>query len=93
MEKLYPERTQENLNLLGHHFSHAEVYRKAVGYSLEASQKYIERGQSSEALAILDKARDWLLRLPDDTERQESMTVFLFQMERVQETFGARDEQ
>lgn len=76
--------------MLAHHFSQAENWQKAIHYGRASAQK---TGEFPEALNLLDKTRQWLLKLADDRQRQEMLIDILLQQERVCETLGERERQ
>lgn len=90
IEELHPDRLEEHWEVLAHHFSQAENWPKAVHYGRASAQK---TGEFPEALNLLDKTRQWLLKLADDRQRQEMLIDILLQQERVCETLGERERQ
>ncbi len=90
IEELHPDRLEEHWEVLAHHFSQAENWPKAVHYGRASAQK---TGEFPEALNLLDKTRQWLLKLADDPQPQEMLIDILLQQERVCETLGERERQ
>ena len=93
LEALYPNRIEEHLDLLVHHFSRAENWMKAVRYGREAATKAGNQGQFAQALGMLEEVDSWLRKLPTDADQRHARIDVLFEMERLQETVGARDRQ
>ncbi len=90
IEELHPDRLEEYWEVLAHHFSQAENWQKAVHYGRASAQK---AGEFPEALNLLEKTRQWLLKLSEDPQRQEMLIDILLQQERVCETLGERERQ
>ncbi len=93
VEELYPDRLEEHSEVLAHHFSQAENWQKAVHYGRASVQKAGVFSQFSEALNQLEKTRQWLLKLSEDRQRQETLIDILLQQERLCETLGERERQ
>lgn len=92
-ERLYSTQTEEGLGLLAHHFSRAEAWRDAVHYGVQAADHAAALSQFSDALASLERAQSWVLRLEDDASRRELLADILLREERVCETLGLRGRQ
>ncbi|MEE8536633.1 MAG: AAA family ATPase, partial [Acidobacteriota bacterium] len=90
IEALYPDRIEEQTDLLAHHFSQAEDWRQAVYYGHIAAKKAQRLFQFTEALAMLENARAWLMKLPESEARQETLVEMLLQQERICEMIGLR---
>ncbi|MFQ5853301.1 MAG: tetratricopeptide repeat protein, partial [Candidatus Binatia bacterium] len=93
IEELYPERIEAHVDQLAHHFCHAEIWQKAVQYGQQAAKKAIGLSQFEGALKLLERVHEWLLKLPEDSERRETLTDILLQQERLCETLGERERQ
>ncbi len=93
IEDLYADRIEEVLDLLMHHFSRAENWHKAVHYGRESSKRASKLSRFADALTILEKSQSWLLKLPEDKSRQETLIDTLLEQERACETLGARERQ
>jgi len=93
IEELYPDRIDEQVNLLQYHFSMAENWTKAVYYGRLSAEKASKMSQFHEAVTLLENIRNWLLQLPEDHLRQETQIDILLQQERLYETLGQRDQQ
>ncbi|GEM_PF-4063221 len=90
IEELHPDRLEEHWEVLAHHFSQAENWQKAVHYGRASAQK---AGEFPEALNLLEKTRQWLSKLSEDPQRQETLIDILLQQERFCETLGERERQ
>ena len=88
LEELYPERLEERLDLLAHHFSHAEEWQKAVDYARRAAARYSKLSQFAAASRALEEAQDWIRRLPESEEGKRALVELLFELERACETVG-----
>lgn len=93
IEQLFRERIEEQFGSLADHFSRAEEWRAAAHYGLETARRAASASQFAEALQILDRARAWLARLPEDAERRAQLTDVLLLQERLCETLGLRERQ
>ncbi|HYL30517.1 MAG TPA: tetratricopeptide repeat protein [Gemmatimonadales bacterium] len=93
MEQLVRERIEEHFATLADHFSRAEEWRAAAHYGLQTARRAANSGRFAEALEILDRARGWLARLPEDAEQRGEVADVLLLQERVCETLGLRERQ
>jgi predicted ATPase len=93
IEELYPDRVEEQVNLLQYHFSMAESWPKAVHYGCLSAQKALKLSQFHEAVTLFEYVLNWLLQLPDDRLRLKTQIDILLQQERLYETLGRRDQQ
>ena len=93
IEELYPDRIEEQVNLLQYHFSMAESWPKAVHYGRQSAEKALRLSQFHEAVTLFEHVLKWLLQLPEDRLRLETQIDILLQQERLYETLGRRDQQ
>jgi serine/threonine protein kinase/tetratricopeptide (TPR) repeat protein len=93
IEDLSRDRIEERLDLLVYHFSRAENWAKAIRYGRETAEKDARLIRFSEALVMLEKVEDWLLKLPASDERMQTQFQVLLQQERLCETIGRREQQ
>ncbi|MGI9077072.1 MAG: ATP-binding protein, partial [Gemmatimonadaceae bacterium] len=93
MERLYPDRIDEHVELLARHFSRAERWPKAIQYSIQAAERAAKLSRFAEALNTLDRAQEWLARIPDNEDHRDLLQKILFRQERLSETLGLRDRQ
>ena len=93
IEALYGKVLDEQLGRLVEHFSRAEQWPKAVRYALSAAERANGLSQFAESLEMLERAQSWLLRLPDDPRRSDTLVDILFRQERLCETLGLRGRQ
>lgn len=93
IEALHPNLINEQPDVLAHHFSRAEDWEKAAGYGLKAARRAHRLSQFSEALSALESAEKWLLKLPDDSTRQNKRVEMLLEQERLCEIMGLRRRQ
>jgi tetratricopeptide (TPR) repeat protein len=84
IEELYTERLAEQYEVLGHHFSKAEEWAKALDYLLRAAEKATKAFAIREAIAMYDQALEAAARLGEavDTRRlmgihQAKMSLYL----------------
>jgi len=73
IEELYRDRIEEQVNLLFHHFSLAENWPKAAIYGRQAATKAYRLSQYQDAVNMFEKAKECLLKLPVDPDRQETL--------------------
>jgi class 3 adenylate cyclase/tetratricopeptide (TPR) repeat protein len=80
IEELYQDRIEEQANLLHHHFSLAENWPKAAEYGRQAANRAYRLSQFHEALAIFERAKGCLLKLPEDRSQQETLIDLQLEM-------------
>ena len=93
IETLYPERLEEQVQRLHHHFGLAENWPKAVYYGRKTAAKALQLSQFDEAVAIFEQVKVWIMQLPDDPSRQELLIDVLLEQERPYEMLGQREQQ
>jgi class 3 adenylate cyclase/predicted ATPase len=71
LEKLSPDRIEEYLELLAHHWEQSGVSAKAIGYLLRAGNKAVWLSANEEAIAHLAKGLELLKALPDAPQRAQ----------------------
>ena len=72
IERLYPDRRNEQIELLADHAFRGEVWAKAVAYLRQAGQKAAGRSANREAVALLEQALTALGSLPESREATET---------------------
>jgi class 3 adenylate cyclase/predicted ATPase len=65
IERLYPDRLPEHVELLAHHASRAELREKAVQYLHQAGSKAAARSVYKQAASYLEQALDVLGHMPE----------------------------
>jgi class 3 adenylate cyclase/tetratricopeptide (TPR) repeat protein len=93
IEEIYPDKIEENINLLQYHFSLAENWAKAIHYGRLSAEKALKLSQFHEAVTLFDHVLKWLLQIPENRLRLETQIGILLQKERLYETLGQRDQQ
>lgn len=93
LEQLRGEHAEEHAGRLAYHFSRAGEWRKAAHYGMRSAERANLLAEFVEALEILDRAQSWLLKLPEDPERQATLVEILLRQERLCETLGRRGRQ
>jgi tetratricopeptide (TPR) repeat protein len=73
IEKLYADRIEEHYELLAHHYGLAEDWEKAVHFGWLAARKANKLSQFQQAVTIYEQTAEWLLKLPENKIRQESL--------------------
>jgi predicted ATPase len=73
VEQLYADRIEEQYELLAHHYALAEHWEKAVSYGRLAAEKALKLSQFQQAVTIYEQTAEWLLKLPENKIRQESL--------------------
>ena len=86
-------RSDEQAALLAHHFALAETWASAIHHGRRAATRASALSQFVDALATLDRVREWVERLPEGDERFDTLTAVLLQQERLCETLGLRGRQ
>jgi class 3 adenylate cyclase/tetratricopeptide (TPR) repeat protein len=71
IERLYPDRLSEHVELIAHHAFHGELWEKASTYSRRAGAKAADRTAYREALNFFDQALQALKHLPENREAIE----------------------
>jgi predicted ATPase/class 3 adenylate cyclase len=93
IEVRHASRLDEQVARLAHHFSRAECWGEAVRYSIASADRAAALSQTVEALATLDRAEEWLARLPDSPERLRTEAEVALRQERLCEVMGLRTRQ
>jgi tetratricopeptide (TPR) repeat protein len=65
IEELYQDRLEEHYAELAHHFTHGEVWDKALVYCRQTGEKAVARSAYREAVAYCDQALAALEHLPE----------------------------
>ncbi|MGD8983998.1 MAG: adenylate/guanylate cyclase domain-containing protein [Desulfobacteraceae bacterium] len=73
IEALYPDRIEEQYELLAHHYGLAEDWERAVHFGRLAAEKAHKFGQLQQAVTLYEQTTEWLLKLPENKIRQESL--------------------
>jgi len=71
LESHFPEVVETQPELLGHHYTEAELAEPAIEYWKRAGQRAIERSANVEAIAYLEKAVMWIWKLPESRDRSQ----------------------
>jgi len=73
IEELYTDRIKEQYELLAHHYGLAEDWEKAVHFGRLGAEKAHKLSQFQQAVTLYEQAAEWLLKLPENKIRQESL--------------------
>ena len=73
VEELYADRIEEQYELLAHHYALSEHWEKAVHFGRLAAKKAHNLSQFQQAVTIYEQTAEWLLKLPEDKNRQENL--------------------
>ena len=90
IERCYAGRLDDHVERLAQHFAHAEAWADAVRYGIQAADRATALSQYADALAALEQVDRWLLELPDDAERRDTLASVLLRAERLCHTLGDR---
>jgi len=71
IERLYPDRLAEQVELLAHHAFHGELWQKAATYLRQAGAKAADRSAQREAVSYFEQALDALKHLPESRQTIE----------------------
>ena len=93
IEALYGARLEDHLDVLAHHWSEAEEWRKAVDYARRMAKRADALGQFREARRSLEEAERWLLAWPESAERRSLLIEILLEQERAGEKLGEPQQQ
>jgi tetratricopeptide (TPR) repeat protein len=93
VELLYVDRLEERLELLAHHFSHAQEWARAVQYARQSAEKARSLSRYWEALSMVELAESWLVKVQETPENQKTLIDILLQEERLCETLELRERQ
>src|SRR4029077_16975975 len=77
LEAQFPQTTETQPELLGHHFTEAGLSEKAIGYWLKAGQRSRERSADREAIGHLTKGLALLDALEESRARDDQELQFL----------------
>ena len=91
IERRYAQLIDEQADVLAHHFGRAEEWRSAIHHGRCAANRAIALSQFADALDTLDRVREWLTRLPEQSP--DLVADVLLQQERMCETLGQRSRQ
>ena len=71
IERLYPDRLSEHVEMLAHHASRSELWEKAATYLLQAGAKAAARSAFTEGVAYFQQALEALNHLPESRKTLE----------------------
>jgi class 3 adenylate cyclase/tetratricopeptide (TPR) repeat protein len=71
IERLYPERLVEQVELLAHHAFYGELWEKAVTYLRQAGAKAADRSAHREAVSYFEQALEAIKHLQESRETSE----------------------
>ena len=86
-------QSDEDLDVLAHHFGEAGVWRKAVRYGLGSARRLMDLSENEEALALLGRVERWAEHDADDPEGRERLREVLLTKERLLDATGDRPAQ
>ena len=93
IERLYADCLETHLDSLARHFSAAEEWELASRYGRKAAERASALALYPEALTKVEKARQWLLKLPADRIESVALADLLLEDERLSDNLGLRDRQ
>ena len=73
VEHIYADRIEEQYELLAHHYALSEHWEKAVHFGRLAAEKAHNLSQFQQAVTNYEQTAEWLQKLPEDKNRQESL--------------------
>jgi serine/threonine protein kinase/predicted ATPase len=77
LESQFPQTSETQPELLGHHFSEAGLTEKAIGYWLKAGQRSRDRSAFSEAIGHLTRGLELVATLAESRTRDDWELQFL----------------
>ncbi|MBL7183608.1 MAG: AAA family ATPase, partial [Anaerolineae bacterium] len=75
LEQMFPERIEEQVGLLAHHWERAGEPQRAIHYLLQAGQKAVRVSANQEAIAHFTKGLELLQTLADTSQRAQQEFV------------------
>lgn len=88
IERLDPDRLDEQAERLAHHAVKGELWEKAVGYLRQAGARAFGRSANREAAAFFEQALPLLSRLPESRERLELAVDLRFDLRNALQMLG-----
>ena len=73
VEDLFADRIGEQYELLAYHYALSEHWEKAVHFGRLAAEKAHKLSQFQQAVTTYEQTVEWLLKLPENKIRQESL--------------------
>jgi len=73
VEEVYAARIEEQYELLAHHYGLAENWEKAAHFGRLAAEKARKLTHFQQAATLYEQATEWLVKLPENKMRQESL--------------------
>jgi tetratricopeptide (TPR) repeat protein len=73
VKELYADRIEEQYELLAHHYALSEHWEKAVHFGRLAADKAHKLSRFQQAVTMYEQATEWLLKLPENDIRHESL--------------------
>jgi tetratricopeptide (TPR) repeat protein len=80
IEARYPERANSDVDELGHHAFHGQLWERACGYLHRAGLKALTRSAYHDAAARFEQALTAVVKLPEDPERTRRRLDLLLQL-------------
>jgi len=71
LEEDFPEKCENQPELLGHHYTEANLKEKAISFWLKAGQNAIKRSANIEAIRHLSKGLELVKSFPDSPDRRQ----------------------
>jgi class 3 adenylate cyclase/predicted ATPase len=75
LERLFPDRIEEQAGLLAYHWERAHEPQRAIGYLQQAGQRAVRVSANQEAVAHFTRALELLETLPDTPQRAQQEFV------------------
>ena len=93
IEELYPDRVEEQPDVLAHHYSLAEQWPAAVRYGRHAARKARDLSQYADEVRILETVRHGVTKLAPSEDRRALEIEVLPACERAYESVGDHEAQ
>lgn len=73
LEALYVSRLEQKYEVLAYHYGLAGCWEKAVYYARLAAEKAYKLSQFHQAVALYERAVEWILNLPESISQKENL--------------------
>jgi tetratricopeptide (TPR) repeat protein len=90
IERRHAGSLDDHVERLAQHFVQAGEWAGAVRYGIQAADRATALSQYADALSALEQVERWLLELPDDAERRDTLASILLREDRLCLTLGDR---
>jgi class 3 adenylate cyclase/tetratricopeptide (TPR) repeat protein len=90
IQRRYADSLDEHVERLARHFAVAGDWAEAVRFGIQAADRATALSQYADALAELEQVERWLLPMPDDAQRLDTLASILMREDRLCHMLGDR---